>query len=145
MRRLLATYAAVVMVAATLSAQTPTVSLGFDQILVQHEGEGGDGTNHILNVIGTESYLGEPAATVRANALPGGTLRASRFTLRSWQEGGNARIVISAVVTDSQTPTREVETVIATYRLEPYGAVRVSEMSEWGAAPMILRVIRPIR
>jgi len=131
-----------VILSASLSAQSSATS-GVDQILIQHQGE--LGTNSILGVQGTAFYLGEPALSVRANALPSATLRTSRFIVRGWQEGDHARVFISAIVPDSQTPNRELETPVATYAVSRNDAVRVTEMADWGAMPMILHAVRPMK
>ena len=90
-------------------------------------------------------YLGEPALSIPAAALPGATLRVSRFSVRGWQEGDHSRVVIYAVVPDPQASSKIIETPIATYALGSYGTVRVTETAEWGAAPMVLRVVRRVR
>ena len=143
MQRLLALGLTLV-AAASLSAQVPGPS-GVDQILVTQQGS--HSTNYILQVEGTNFYLGEPAVSVRAEALPNSTPRASRFTVRAWHEGDHARVVVSAVVPDPQVPTRELETAIATYPVYWNGGapVGVSEMAEWGAGRMQLRAVRPMK
>ena len=71
----------------------------------------------------------------------------SRFSVRGWQEGDHSRVVIYAVVTDPQASGKTIETAIATYTLKfgSYGTVRMTETTEWGAAPMVLRTVRPLK
>ena len=140
MRRIALSVVVVLAVAATLSAQTATVRS--DQIMISH-----GRLNFILRITQDAFYLGEPAISVPAEALPGATLRVSRFSVRGWQEGDHLRAVVYAVVPEPQASGKTIETAIATYTLTfgGSGAVRVTETAEWGAGPMVLRYVRPLR
>jgi hypothetical protein len=140
MRRIVLSVAVVLAVAAAVSAQSTTVRV--NQIMISH------GTpNFIMNITQDAFYLGEPALSIPAAALPGATLRVSRFSVRGWHEGDHSRVVIYAVVPDPQASSKTIETPIATYPLKfgSYGTVRMTETAEWGAAPMVLRAVRPLR
>jgi hypothetical protein len=142
MRRVLAILAAAVLTAATLSGQSNTPPQG---------GEAGtmvsvsNGQHFILPTTQTEFYLGQPVLHVPAIAVPGETLRAVGFSLRSWKEGDGTRVVVYAVVSDARTPSKELETVIATYALKQGASARVAETADWGAEPMIIRNVRSMR
>ena len=85
--------------------------------------------------------------SIPTEALPGATLLVSRFLVRGWQEGDHSRVVIYAVVPAPQASGKTIETAIATYALKfgGSGVVRMTETAEWGAVPMVLRPVRPLR
>lgn len=143
MRRVLATIATAVLTTATLSGQSNTLpQAGSPGILVSVHN---NGLNFWMASSQTEFYLGQPALNVPAYALQGETLRAVRFTLRCWKEGDATRVVVYAVLNDARTPTRELETAIATHTLKQGASVRVTETAAWGAEPMTIRSVRPLR
>ena len=102
------------------------------------------GVNVMLGLKQSAFYLGEPSASVPADAIKGVALAASRFTIRTWQEGDNAKVVIYAVVSAAQTPKGELETPIAMYSLAPRQSVRVTETEQWGAAPVLIRIVQRV-
>ena len=140
MRRIVMSLVIVLAVAATLSAQTTAVR--FEQIMISH-----GKLNFILTANQDAFYLGEPAVSIPAEARPGATLRLSSFTVRGWREGDHMRVVVYAVVPQPQAPSKTIETAMATYAIKfaSSGAVVVPETAEWGAAPMVLRTVRPLR
>ena len=140
MRRIALCVAVILAVASTLSAQATKIR--FDEIMVSH-----GNLNHLMEVTQDAFYLGEPALSIPAAALPSATLRVSRFSVRGWQQGGHSRVVIYAVIPDPQAASKTIETAIATYTLKfgSMGTVRMTETAEWGAAPMVLRVVRRLR
>ena len=140
MRRVILSVVVLLAVTSTLSAQATNVR--GDQILISH-----GNLNFVMKITQDAFYLGEPAMSIPAEALPGATLRASRFSVRGWQEGDHSRVVIYAVVADPQAASKTLETAIATYTLkfESYGTVRMTETAEWGAAPMVLRAVRLLK
>jgi hypothetical protein len=104
------------------------------------------GVNSAVQVNQTGFYLGAPVASVPAEALPGASLSAARFTLRAWQDGDRTRAVLYAVV-ETGPEIREVETPIATYEFRSNSPARVYgfDTQQWSAAPVVLRPIRPLR
>jgi hypothetical protein len=141
MRRFALTLIVVLAVAGVLAAQTP--ALDFDELMISQERRGG--VNVILKITQNAFYIGEPAVSVPAEALTGAALRASRFAVRGWREGDHARIVVYALVIDSQVANKTLETAIATYAVQGANPIRVTETAEWGAAPIVLRPVRHLR
>lgn len=137
MRRTVLSLVMVLAVASSLSAQAAN-----NQILVSH-----GNLNYVMTITQDAFYLGEPALSVRAEAIPGATLRVSGFSVRGWQEGDHARVVVYAVLPAPEASGKALETAIATYTLK-FGSAwtaRVTESAEWGAAPIVLRAVRPLR
>ena len=138
MRRFVMSAAFVLAVAATLSAQASTTRV--DQIMISH-----GSLNYILRITQEAFYLGEPAVSVQPEALAGTTLRASRFAVRGWREGDHIRAAVYAVIPDPQFSNKTLEAAIATYVIKDSAYVRVTETADWGAAPITLRPVRPLR
>ena len=97
------------------------------------------GMNVVLGLNQDTFYLGGPAVSVPAESLPGTSLLASRFAIRAWREGDLARVVVYAVVLG------DIEVPIATHLLRHGSNIRVTETGKWGAAPVVLRLVRPLR
>ena len=98
------------------------------------------GLNVILGLKQTMFYLGDPSVSVPAIGRAGVTPTASRFTVRAWQEGDTARVVIYASVLSATGS--DLEVVIGTYSLRTGGTVRVTETEKFGASPVVLRMVR---
>ena len=124
-----------------------SASSGATHVLVSQEYN--DGKAAILEITKSAFYLGEPSVGVRAERAIGSTSSpgASRFTVRAWREGDQIQIVVYAVV-KNETTARDVETPIAIYEwpsvFPRVTALVVAETSQWGAAPIVLRPIRPV-
>ena len=142
MRRALAVCFVVFGTVPAVSSQSPQT--GPTHVLVS---QNSGGMNAILEITKSEFYLGEPSVSVSAQARPGSGLAASRFTVRAWLEGDQTRMVIYAVVRN-ETGARDVETPIAIYgwpSVHPgVDALVVTETSQWGAEPIVLRPVRPL-
>jgi len=145
MRRALAVCLVVLGTVPAISGQSaPT---GPTHVLVSYDYSGAPAA--VLEVTKSAFYLGEPSVGVRAEPAIGSASSpsASRFTVRAWREGDQTRIVVYAVVRN-ETAARDIETPIAIYdwpSVHPrVTALVVGETSQWGAAPIVLRPIRPI-
>jgi hypothetical protein len=126
--------------ATTLSAQNTTPAPGQPGVMLSQDRSGG--ANAILGLQRTGFYLGAPSVGVPAEPLQDATLTASRFSIRTWTDGPQAKVLVYAVITGAKTSTGEIETPIALYTLTDGGAVRVSETERWGAAPVTIRLVR---
>ena len=112
-------------------------------VLLSQDGPGG--INVLLGARQEGFYLGDPAVSVTAQAINGKTLMASRFAIRAWQEGDGTKVVVYAVVPSEKAPIRELEVPIAMHVLRQSAHIRVTETGTWGAAPVVLRLVRPLR
>lgn len=72
--------------------------------------------------------MGSVAVGLSAKPLPG-----LMFTLRAWQEGTGARVVVSARLQDPRAPGGKTESPIATFLMTPGQSVEVRESEAWGA------------
>jgi hypothetical protein len=144
MRRSLAVGLVVLGIVPAVSGQSATS--GPTHVVVSYDYSGAP--TAFLEITESGFYLGEPSVGVRAEPAIGSASSpsASRFTVRAWREGDQTRIVVYAVVR-SET-ARDVETPIATYdwpSVHPrVTALVVGETSQWGAAPIVLRPVRPV-
>jgi hypothetical protein len=143
MHRLLTLGLLLVAAIAPLASQQDMPAPGERGILLSQDREGG--MNVVLAVRQTAFYIGQPSTSVPAEPRAGAALTASRFSIRTWMDGDRATVVVYAVINE-RASGRELETPIAVYRLPDGGhPVRVTETEQWGAAPITLRLIRPLR
>ena len=104
------------------------------------------GMNVLLPVKQETFYLGDPAVSVPAEPIAGTILTASRFAIRAWLEGSGVKVVVYAVVPNEKALTQALEVPIATHVLSArVSSVRVTETSSWGASPIVVRMVRPLR
>ena len=140
MRRLFALCSIAFGATTPLLSQTAMPAPGERTILLSQDRPGG--MNVVLGLKQSDFYLGQPSASVPAEPVVGATLMASRFSIRAWTEGGAAKVVVYAVLTDATPSTREIETPIGVYILTSGRTARVTETANWGAAPIVLRLVQ---
>jgi hypothetical protein len=140
MRRILVSGLIAFSATTTVSAQNTAPAPGEHAVLLSQDRRGG--ANAILGLQRTDFYLGAPSVSVPAEPLQDATLTASRFSIRTWTDGPQARVVVYAVTTATNTSRGEIETPIALHTLTDGESVRVRETERWGAAPVTIRLMR---
>jgi hypothetical protein len=60
------------------------------------------------------------------------------FSLRAWQEGSRARVVVFARLEDRRAPQGKTESPIATFLLTPGQTVEVRDSEAWGAPRLVV-------
>lgn len=88
-----------------------------------------------------EPYSGGPWASVTAKPLRTSEPIASEFRIRAWDENGNARVVVYAVVPEPKG--REKEAQIATFILVAGQSVEVVETERYEAAHVTVSAAAP--
>ena len=107
MHRMIALSLLLIAAVAPLASQQDMPAPGERAILLSQEREGG--LNVVLAVRQTAFYLGQPSTSVPAEPRFGAALAASRFSIRTWMDGGKATVVVYAVVNE-RASGRELET-----------------------------------